>query len=327
MNTLGEVAVYLKSNDDFIIVGHERPDHDSLGSMLGLYFGLRKMGKRCRLISGDPIPAGLSWSGLDWIEYLPRGFDPGESCVIVVDCEPERTGSLAQSVLSAKRLVNIDHHERERGLGDVVYVAPKEAATSVIIYRLLRELGVSLSREIAVPLYGGILGDTGGFRYSNTTPEVLEIGADLLRYDLEPDVLAREIFASHPLSFLRLLGHTLSKLETTEDGRLVWAAVSLEDYEKFGWDPSQHDQLISYIRAVDTAEIAILFRETEPNQIRIGFRANNVDVGSLARQFGGGGHRLASGASITGDLDIVTAEVVEAAKEYLTVGERYERDS
>ncbi len=327
MNSLLELASYLRDNDDYVLVGHERPDHDSLGSMLGLYFALRGLGKKCRLVSGDPPLANLSWPGLELIEHIPNGFQPGESCVIVLDCEPERTGNLAQGVLAAKRLVNIDHHRRGRGRGDMVYVDPEEAATCVIIYRLLPKLSVQLTPQIATALYGGILGDTGGFRHANTTSEVLTIAAELLRYGLEPASLAREIFSSYPLNYLKFLGYALNKLETALEGRLVWTSVSLSDYHEFGVDPQQHDHLINHIRSVDTAEIAMVFREINAGEVRIGFRANEVDVGTLARLFGGGGHRLASGATRFGSLPDITAEIVEAASQYLITGEVDERHS
>ena len=152
MNSLEEIAHFLSIHDDFIIVGHEGPDPDSLGSMLGLFFGLRKLGKSCRLVSADPLPPYLTWPGLDQVELLGEEFHPGESTVIVVDCEPSRTGKIAAGELQAKRLVNIDHHERGRGVGQLVYVEPAEAATSVIIYRLLQRLQVPLDREIATAL-------------------------------------------------------------------------------------------------------------------------------------------------------------------------------
>src|SRR5690554_8117093 len=104
MNSLNEIVQYLKDRNDFIIVGHEGPDPDSLGSMLGLFFGLRKLGKSCRLVSADPLPPYLTWPGLDQVELLGEEFHPGESTVIVVDCEPSRTGKIARGVLRAKRL-------------------------------------------------------------------------------------------------------------------------------------------------------------------------------------------------------------------------------
>ncbi|HHY10096.1 MAG TPA: bifunctional oligoribonuclease/PAP phosphatase NrnA [Firmicutes bacterium] len=328
MNTLGEVAEFLAQNDNYIICGHENPDPDSLGSMLGLYFGLSKIGKTCRMVSGDPIPANLSWPGLELIERVSDGtlFDPGEACVIVLDCEPHRTGAIAPGVKKAGCLINIDHHERGRGQGSVVYVDPKEAATSIIVYRILHSLGVDFNLNIATALYGGIVGDTGGFRHANTTGEVLQIAAELLGYGVKPAPLAREIFSSLPFSFLQLLGFTLTNLKLAAKGRLVWAALSYADFKKFGADPQASDQLINYARMVDSAEITMVLRETAPGKIRLSLRANEVDVGRLARHFGGGGHKLAAGAAFAGDLAEIAPQVVEQAEEYLLTGEINERN-
>lgn len=321
MNSLVEVAEYLAQEDDFIIVGHENPDPDCLGSMLGLFFGLKQLGKTCRLVSADPVPKDLSWPGLVEIEHIPQGFSAGDSCVIVVDCEPDRTGSISEGVKSAKRLVNIDHHQRGRGLGDIVYVNPTEAATAVIIYRLLKQLDITFNAAIATALYGGILGDTGSFRHANTTSEVLMIAGELLKFDINPAALAREIFSSQPLSFLRLLGDALSGMQTAQDGQLVWMVVGYEQFQAFGADPANSDQLVSFARMLDTAEIAMVFRETSPGEIRLGLRANQLDVGSLARHLGGGGHKLASGATLRGDLQEVATQVVKIAEHYLLTGE------
>jgi phosphoesterase RecJ-like protein len=327
MNSLQEVVQYLREQDDFIVVGHENPDPDCLGSMLGLYFGLTGLGKTCRVVSADRVPSDLSWPGLDLVEHIPEGFEPGESCVIVVDCEPDRTGSISEGVKSAKRLVNIDHHQRGRGIGDIVYVEPSEAATCMIIYRLLLDLDVVFDQRIATALYGGILGDTGGFRHTNTNSEVLYIAGKLLEFGLNPALIAREIFSSQPLGFLRLLGVALSNLQTSQDGQLVWMTVSYEQFCDFGVDPKSSDHLVSFARMLDTSEIAIVFRETSPGEIRVGLRANHADVGSLARHIGGGGHKLASGATILGDLQEVSTKVVEIAEHFLTTGEVNERCS
>jgi phosphoesterase RecJ-like protein len=321
MNSLADVIRFFQEQDDFIIVGHEHPDPDSLGSILGLYFGLTKLGKKCRAVSADPIPSNLSWPGLDKFEHIPTGFDAGESCVVVLDAEPHRTGSIASGVMQAQRLVNIDHHQRERGAGDVVYVNPQEAATSVIVYRLLLGLSIDLDLEIATVLYGGIVGDTGGFRHANTTSEVFAIASELLRFGVQPAPIAREIFSSQPLEFLKLLGQALTNLQISADRKLVWMVLSYDQFLEFGVDPRDTDHLVNYARLLDTAEIAMVFREIRPGEIRLGLRANSLDVGSLARHLGGGGHKLASGASLKGDLQELAATVVKTAEHFLLTGE------
>jgi phosphoesterase RecJ-like protein len=327
MNSLNEIVQYLKDRNDFIIVGHEGPDPDSLGSMLGLYFGLTKLGKHCRLVSADPLPPYLTWPGLDKIEFQGEEFTPGDSCVIVVDCEPQRTGGIAGGVLQAKELVNIDHHQRGRGVGDLVYVEPSEAATSVIVYRILRMLDVPFDQEIASVIYAGIVGDTGGFRHANTNGEVLRIAGELLGYGVDPARIAREIFSKQPLGFLQLLGFALSNMQTAQNGRIVWMAVRYKDFLRYGVDPEMTDHLVSFARMLDSAEIAMVFREVSPGLIRLGLRANEVDVGSLARHFGGGGHKLASGATLSGDFQEIVTEVTSTAQRFLQTGELHERDS
>lgn len=321
MNSLHEIVHYLKEQDDFILVGHEQPDPDSLGSMLGLYFGLTQLGKRCRVVSADPIPSRLTWPGLEHIEVIPSGFDPGESCLIVVDCEPNRTGGIQEGVLKAKRLVNFDHHQRDRGIGDLVYVDPEEAATAIIIYRLLRLLDVTFDKNMATALYGGILGDTGSFRHANTSSEVLRISAELMEYGLEPALMAREIFSSQPYGFMQLLGFALQSLEMAQAGRLVWISVAYDDFQQFDVRPEETDNLVNYARMVETAEIAFVVREIKPGECKLGFRSNGPDVSILAKHFGGGGHKLASGATMHGDVREITKLVTTTAEHYLTTGE------
>lgn len=321
MNSFLEVVQFFGNSDDFIFVGHENPDPDSLGSMLSLYHGLTKFGKKCRMVSGDPVPTDLSWPGMEKIEYIPADFDPGPSNVVVLDCEPHRTGAIAEGVQRAKFLVNIDHHQRGRGEGDLVYVNSNEAANSVITYRILKELAIPFDLNIAIALYGGILGDTGGFRHANTNSEVLTIAAELLTYGVEPAPIAREIFSSQPWGFLKLLGYALNKLETSVEGQLVWLALSHEEFKQFPVEPENTDHLVSYARMLDTAEVAMVFREIKPGEIRLGLRANHVDVGSLARHLGGGGHKLASGATLKGNITEITAEVVRIAENYMRTGE------
>ena len=308
----------LQEEQEFIITSHEHPDPDSIGSMLGLGLGLQQLGKSCRMVSADPPPANLDWPGIDQIEVLPCGLgEINGPWIIVLDCEPARTGSLAADIMGYRKIINIDHHQGNMFEGALAYVDPTEAATSVMVYRILKKLGICLSKEIATALYGGIVGDTGGFRYANTTAETLSIAAELVESGIDPARIAEQIFASQPIEFMRLLGYALTSLKSDLDGRLVWIAISYEDFVRCGADPAHTDQLVQYARMVDTARIAILFRETKPGEVRIGFRSDTIDVEKLAGRFGGGGHRLAAGAKLSGPLEVVTERVLQAARNYL----------
>lgn len=308
----------LQEQQEFIITSHEHPDPDSLGSMLGLYFGLQQLGKSCRMVSADPPPTNLDWPGLDQIEVLSHALTAEENhWIVVLDCEPARTGLLSNEIAASGKIINIDHHQGNKFLGQFSYINPDEPATSIMVYRILKELGVTLDKTIATALYGGIVGDTGGFRYTNTTAETFTIAAELVALGIDHARIARQIFACKPIEFIRLLGHALSNLQSDLDGRLVWLVVSYADFERWGADPAETDQLIQYARMVDTAQIALLFREVKPGEIRVGFRSEAVDVGKLAGQFGGGGHKLAAGAKMSGSLERAVETVLEAARKYL----------
>ena len=310
MTNLTELGNLLQQRDHYLIVGHENPDPDSIGSMLGIYQCLRHLGKTCHMMCADAL-ADLSWPNMDKITPFDQAI-PYETA-IVLDCEPNRTGILASLIKDAPFLINIDHHQGSAHSGDFNYVDTHQAATSMIIFSLAKELSIPISYPIAQPLYGGILGDTGGFRHSNTTTEVLLAAAELVANGARPADTAREIFECKPLEFLKFLGYALGKIQTSHNGRIAWVALSQQDFTTHDVDPANSDQLIQYVRMVAETEIAMLFREVAPLEIRIGFRSHRVNIHTLASHFGGGGHILAAGAKLNGTLPDVVEQVISSA--------------
>lgn len=303
----------LLDHDDYLIIAHEHPDPDSVGSMLGLYHGLRLLGKQCKMMASDPIPSNISWPGVE--DVLP--FDPEVSfnAVVILDCDPHRTGSLVELGLNAALSFNVDHHQGNPGICTYNYLDPSEPAASTMVYNILVDLGVEFTPEIGQAIYGGIIGDTGGFRHANTDTRVLRIAADMVEAGADPAKTSREIFETKPWGFAQLLGHALSTMQRSSDGKIVWMSIRYQDFLKYDFDPTQSDQLVQYARMIAGVEIAILFREIAPNEVRLGFRSHQVDVGSLAREFGGGGHILASGAKMEGKIEDIEAKVLERARE------------
>src|SRR5690554_6857940 len=243
--------------------------------MLGLYHGLKQLGKKCQMISGDPIPDSLSWAGIS--EILVEVDDVEFDTIVVLDCEPDRTGTVAPMLARAKVLMNIDHHQKNPGHGQYSYIDTDEAATAVMVYNVLEELGCTITPEIAQALYGGIVGDTGGFRHANTTQKVLSIAAKLVGLGANPNKTAREIFDTKPWQFVKLLGHTLTNMQRSEDGKILWMALDSKDFAAFDADPTESDQLIQYGRMVEGTEVVVLFREVEPGEVRIGFRSHRLN--------------------------------------------------
>lgn len=313
VNKLATFIEGLLAHDNYLIVGHENPDPDSIGSMLATYECLRILGKKSWMMSAEPIPK------YDWpnIEMILPAKDVEFVNAIILDCEPKRTGKLYSYVQQAKYTFNIDHHENNQGNCDYNYIDVDQAATCMIIYDIVKELAMELSFEIAQPLYAGILGDTGGFRHPNTTSSVLLTAANLIAHGARPDRTARAIFDSKPLEFIKFMGYALSKLKTSNNNKLVWLVLSYQDFVDYGVSPQQSDQLIEYARMVEDSEIAILFREIVPNTIRIGFRSNSINIYQLATYFGGGGHLLAAGAQLEGHLPGIVDQVITAAAKLL----------
>lgn len=303
----------LLANDNYLIIAHENPDPDSIGSMLAMYHLLTVLDKQAWMMCDDPIP-NYSWPNIDQI--LPTQ-DVDFDNVIVLDCESERTGKLFQYITKAKFTFNIDHHKGNPGNCDFNLIDPDQAATCMVIYNLISQLNVEFVYELAQPLYAGIVGDTGGFRHSNSTQNVFLAAAKLVKYGAKPDVTAREIFGCKSLEFVKFIGYALGKLRTTKDDQLVWLALSQDDFLQFKVSPQKSDQLIEYARMVAGSKIVILFREVAPNQIRIGFRSNGINIHQLATKFGGGGHLLAAGATIEGELSESVEKVINAALELL----------
>lgn len=313
---LEEIARVLRRHDHFAVVGHVDPDLDSIGSVLALSAALRALGKRCTAVSPDPDPP--QWRFLPGHEELVYGL-PDEVRVdvaVVVDTEvsPKRLGSAWPLVEQARMRVNIDHHDTNDLEVDVKLVEPAAAATGELVYHLIRLLGVELAPSIAQPLYAAILTDTGGFRFSNTRAETFRIAADLVDRGVSPHEIAIRVFDTRSLSFMRLLGRALSRMQCTGDGLVAWLEVPFTLAKEAGLPPNEVEGLVQYPRMVQGVEVAILFKEMEPSRTRVSLRSQrHVDVSAIARRFGGGGHLRAAGCTVEGPLSQAVALVVPEA--------------
>ncbi len=306
---LGALSRY----DNYLICSHENPDADSIGAMLTVYHYLKLLGKNCTMVVTDPVP---DWPlpGIEQIQPVPvQDYEH----VIVLDCEPKRTGSLLPLVNKAKVTFNIDHHKDNQGICTYNYIDTGQAATCMILYQLFKAVGINFDYELAQPLYAGIVGDTGGFRHANTTSDVFLAAAELTKHGAVPNTTADAIFAAKPLELIHFLGYALTKIETRHNDRLAWLVLSYEDFNTYGVNPSDCDQFIDYVRMVAGSQIVILFRETAPDLVRVGFRSRGINIHQLAQNFGGGGHLLAAGAQLNIPLIDAVQQVVTAAVKLL----------
>jgi len=268
------------------------------------------------MVSGDPIPANLSWPGLELIERVSDGtlFDPGEACVIVLDCEPHRTGAIAPGVKKAGCLINIDHHGTNLGSGKAFCVNPEAAATGELIYELLKNRWqTALTEEIATNLFAALSGDTGTFRYSNTTGQTLQIAGELVQHGANPAKIAMHLYENRAYETVNLMRRALDTLEISEDGLVSWITVTRAMSGEDRWIGQHSEDLVQFPRMIKTVKLAILFREIEPEKTKASFRSRSgIDASYIASLFGGGGHAQAAGCTIHSPLAEARAQVLDA---------------
>jgi phosphoesterase RecJ-like protein len=231
-----------------------------------------------------------------------------------------RLGSLATAAraLPGPRIV-IDHHVPTlEPAGDIVLADTAACATGELLYDFAVVLGLEIDIATAEALYTAILTDTGGFRYSNTTPRAHAIAAQLVACGVDPEHTYRRIYASLSPGRLQLLRDALDTLGVDAEFGLAWVSVSNEAMDRYGVSSDDLDGIVEHPRSVAGTRVALFFRDLGYGKVKVSFRSTgDVDVNALARQFGGGGHEKASGALITGSLDQVRDKVVTAARTFM----------
>jgi phosphoesterase RecJ-like protein len=290
----------LNAIDSCLVIGHIDPDADCIGSMLAVTWALRQLGKRCDPVSSDPIPANCAF--LPGVDEIMRAEDVdigAYQVLVVVDCEPDRTGLALPLLEQFESVINIDHHITNMNTAPLAWVDPTAAATGELVYALISRLGLQLNRDAAVMLYTAIAGDTGFFRYSNTTARAMRIAADLIGCGVQPDVISRHLNETHSWAYMQLVRQALSTLSRTPDGKVAWIFISKDMLDVAGMQWNETDSLVQYPRMLAGIEVALILREIGPNEIRVGLRSQTyVDVSRIAGVFGGGGHQRAAGCTI-----------------------------
>jgi bifunctional oligoribonuclease and PAP phosphatase NrnA len=312
---VAQIAHILLVNDDFLIVGHLRPDGDCLGSCLGLLGVLAQMGKRARFFTAGPVP--------DYFSYLPY-FDRIET-TLPKDCsgpvlcvDSADTRRICDGFSPAGIVVNIDHHISNTNYGTLNWVDPQATAAAEQIYRLAVSMEQPISAEIATCLFTGIMTDTGGFRFANTGTTTFRVASHLVEAGANPAAIAEAVWDSRKADAVKLTGQVFASLKYEFDGRFVWNEITREMFESAGGDQSEPEGLSSELRSILGVEISTLFYETPEGFCRIGFRSRGrVDVAELAGLIGGGGHRAASGAVIREPFGQARERALTAIRAYL----------
>lgn len=299
-----------------VIIGtHLNPDGDALGCALAMSLYLDSIGKENEVLCHHNPPKNLEFlPGAERIKQVPS--NPTPDLAIMLDLESiERLGTVGQYFESAEHLVLIDHHIPHHAPGSIRIVDTKAPATAVILTRVLLQLGATITPEMATNLLTGIVTDTGSFRYRNTTPEAMHIAALLLEAGGDLNMISEEVYRSRPMSGMRLLGVMLSNMRIACNDKLAWSVLVHDDFIKCGATEEDTEEFVNEMLTISTVQIAALLREAKPGKIRCSLRSRGkLDVASVAREFGGGGHINAAGCSFETTPQEAEALLVEGMK-------------
>jgi phosphoesterase RecJ-like protein len=309
---LQAVVAALHAHDRFIVVTHENPDGDALGSLLGATLGLRALGKDVVMfLSGDvPLPGEYGFLPLSEL-YRELPEDTEDRVLLALDCANEsRLGPSRVPLDRAKLVIDVDHHHDNSRFGSINLVVADASSTAEIVRDLLRELGVALTPEIAEALYIGLVTDTGRFQYSNTTPKALRLGAELIEAGADVHGIFQQVYENVKFAKLKLVGRALEHARLLDGGRVVVSYLLRSDFEDAGAQEPYSEGIIDYLRQVEGAELVALIRERPHDDgpaHRVSLRSSSdlVDVSAIARKSSGGGHRQAAGFSSDESLEHV----------------------
>ena len=297
------------------------PDGDAIGSSLGLARILRSLGKGAVVWNHDEVPKLYRpLAGSDRIHTgnePPPGYPDTFDAVITLECPTlDRTG--VEAVLGDIPVLNIDHHLGNEHYGKVNWVDTAAPSLGEMIYRIARGLMVEIDLETATALYLTIVTDTGGFRFSNSTPAAYEAAGALVREGAKPERVAQWLYESQPESAIRLLAEMLPTVEVHQ-GRLATAVITTEMFERAAATAGDTEGLIDYPRSIAGVEGAAILRQLGPDSFKVSLRSRGeVDVEKIARRNGGGGHKNAAGFKAEGSLEELRARVVQELQEALS---------
>jgi len=317
-----EIAAALTLARRIVMTTHVNADGDGLGSEIALLHLLASQGREASIVNPTPIPERYAFlvdkvGARDLSSGAAAAIKAADLILVLDISDLGRLGNLAEQVRARGiKVACIDHHVSPGTLPDGPrLVDPEASATAELVYDLAVEAGWPIESDAARALYVGLMTDTGGFRFGNTTPRVLRLAASLLEAGVHPERLYEQVYATAPVGRIRLTAQVLDTLVVEPEFGLSWVTVPAGALERHGASADDLDGLVEFARSVQGTRLALLFRTLANGKVKVSFRSTgDFNVSEFAHQFGGGGHAKASGASIDGSLDAVQQKVLIAAR-------------
>jgi bifunctional oligoribonuclease and PAP phosphatase NrnA len=307
---LVKIVDAIRVRQRFVISSHSRPDGDSIGSQLAAAYALRALGKQVTVINADPAPPPLmQFTGVPDIRIADRADGEFDAAIIMECGDLARTGVAG---LDRSYVINIDHHPGNTAYGQLNWFDASAAACAEMVFDLVRALNVPLTRDIATHIYLAILADTGSFHFSSISPRTFEICREALEAGVDPVLVARNLYDSNNLGRLKLFAAVLSAMQIDPTARIAIMYLDHEMARRAGGTYEDTEGLINEPLTVKEIQAVVFFKQGEGGEYRVSMRSKgDVDIGSVAKEFGGGGHKNAAGCTVTGPIDALQKTFIE----------------
>lgn len=317
-------AALLKSNQRFLLTGHENPDGDCLGAQVALFHLLTALGKQPVIVNPDPIGKSFAFLQRHTKFGHARGDDPlpAFDVVVLLDCaQLSRVGVLGQRLRhSSKPIAVIDHHvDSDKGDGSACYVDVTAAATGALVRRLFREFGVPLGPAAAEGVFLSLVADTGWFRYSNADAEVFAMASELVAAGVDASLVYDSLYRENHPDSAALLAEALQRHRLRLSGRLAIVTLDKVLMERAARVEFDTDAVLEPLRSLQGVEVVALLKERLDGTVKCSLRARrDIDVQAIVASFGGGGHKKAAGATLRMSLDAATAAIENRVQQALS---------
>ncbi len=308
-NKFKEFSKVIEEKSKFLIIGHEQPDGDAIGALLALREFIQDKNKIVSMVVSSEVPDIFSF--LPNVEKINNDFLFGDyEVIILVDNGDLRRTGFTSRILKAKGsnipIVNIDHHPQNDvwKKASINIAEPKASSTCEIIYDLFSYLKYPLSPSVATSILLGIYGDTGGFQHPNTSKKVMLIASELLKKGAKLKKISSSVSQSRSVKMLKLWGLAINNIFEYQNSGLMVSIISKNDIKKVGASEEEISGLVNLLNTASESKASLLIYETLDDKIRGSLRTDrdDVDVSKFAKILGGGGHKKASGFSLSGNL-------------------------
>lgn len=314
--TLDNILEEIKKAKSIVILTHENPDGDAIGSSLAMYEALKEMGKEADVIIPE-VPRVFDF--LPNREVIKKEGKEKYDLAIALDTSTVKMlNGFAKYFEDAKVKITIDHHTTNTMFGDFNYVNPDSPACAQILLTVFEYFGIEINKKMGTCILTGIITDTGGFQYQNTRPETFEFASELLKRGVNVSDIYKKVMNTKSKANFELRKRAIDRLEFFEDGKITFTYITKKDLEEVNAENGDYEGIVEEGRAIEGVEVSIFLREKETGGYKASFRSNEyVNVSDICLMFGGGGHIHAAGCNISMTLEQAKEKIINQVKKYL----------